>query len=829
MERRYNDINNRLQRKAQVLEITHKEIDGTRQEIEDTRKWVAQKINEMTNPEPLGFESKTAKDRQQELVFLLKEADGKKTLVDSLEKKVRNIQNELEPAEQNQLETALSNLGSEQKQLSNLIKSEIERVGNSMQARKKLENDLEKAHAWIKSKQSEVRKLGGYAPLKVSKIEKELEEHKIHKSGIKDFGENKLNDIQKQGNNILRECSPADKEKLQALLDAINKDYEALKNESDEKYAALNDLLQGRKVFEDDLNKCQHWLNEAEVAVSADLRTSNIGLLQEQLAKYNKLNEEAVEMDEIISKISEQSQGILPSLSDADKLQLNEEINSLNEKHARIKSIIRDKTKILQDHIKDYKDAANKIAEAAKYMTHIQTEIKNLNKPIGSKVEDVQGMLNAYETILNDLKANKAKLGDLQGGNLGDLQDILSQQDDLIRAIEDQISKLRYLLLLREQFIALINEIMTFIMKYTTIVTDIEKSGTTSEEKIKRYDDVILRIQECEATLAAANDKGQQIAAEGTAADRNSITEQLQSLKQQLQTLRRAVESQRQEHEKAAAEHKKISNDLMKILEWLHANEGAVRSRPLLLRSIENTDKHISEHAKLADDVNKHLDNIRKLKESIKHDDGMPSSLLEMLSEANSLLTTLPRELEERGKYLDDNKRYRQDYAALVDKLNAWVKEANIRLDIGKDGVDFENIITDLEEHKIFFSTEQVMRELVSQQMQKAADKIWPSLNSSEQEELSREQQEYNQLLKNTLNSAKSRQVQLEQDVEIWKDYCQLAEKILAILDRTKFVDEPVTSYAGLQFNIQKIDHALNDIQVSTSIKKNHKILHTYK
>lgn len=814
VERRNNDIAKRLQRKAQVLEITYKEIDGTRQEIEDTHNWVVQKINSIKNPEPLGYESKAAKERQQELVFLLKEADGKKTFIDSLEKKVRSIQNELESPEQGQLETSLANLTSEQKQLTALVKAEIEKVGNAMQARKKFESDLEKAHAWLKSKVSEVRKLGGYAPLKVAKIEKDLEEHRMHESGIKDFGENRLNDLQKQGNNLLKECSPEDRESLQALIDAVNSEYETLKKESNDKFSALNDLLQGRRQFEDGMNKCHHWLNEAEVAVSADLRTSSIALLEEQLAKYEKLNNEAAEIDATINSVSEQSKAIIPTLSDADKLKLNEELNSLRDKHARISGVIRDKTKTLQDHLKDSKEAAAKIAEAVKQMNMIKIEIKNLNKPIGSKAEDVQGMLVAYEKILNDLKENKAKLGDLQGGSNSELQDILGQQDDLIKAIEDQISKLRYLLLLREQFIALINEIMTFIMKYTSIVTDIEKSGTTSEEKIKRYDDVISKIQECEATLAGATDKGQQIAAEGTAADRNSITEQLQSLKQQLQTLRRAVERQRQEHEKAAAEHKKISNDLMKILEWLHTNEAVVRSRPLLMRDVESTDKHISEHSKLADNVNKQLDKIRKLKESIKHDDGMPSSLQEMLSEANSLLSTLPRELEERGKYLHDNRQYRLDYAALNSKLNTWVKEANNRLAVGKDGVDFENIITDLEEHKIFFSSEQPMKELVAHQMQQAADKIWPSLIAPEQEELSKEQQEKNQLLKNTLNSAKSRQAQLEQDVEIWKDYCQLAEKMLAILDRSKFTEEPVSNYAGLQFNIQKIEHALNDIQV---------------
>ena len=95
------------------------------------------------------------------------------------------------------------------------------------------------------------------------------------------------------------------------------------------------------------------------------------------------------------------------------------------------------------------------------------------------------------------------------------------------------------------------------------------------------------------------------------------------------------------------------------------------------------------------------MDRVRAVQESVRYDEGMPGSLMEQLSEANSLLTTLPQELEERGKYLETNKQLRLEYAALKDKLYAWVKEADGKLQCGKFGVDFENVIRDLEEHKV--------------------------------------------------------------------------------------------------------------------------------
>jgi nesprin-1 len=816
VERRYNDIAKRIQRKLQMLEITYKAIDGTKSEVAAQNEWLQKEIDNIVHPEPLGYESKSVKERQKKIANLLKETDGKKTVIDSLEKKVSNIQSELEPSEQMQLESELSELSSKQKQLASLIKQELERLGGCTEDRKKLENDIEKAKNWLKAKVAEIKKLGGPVPLETAKVEKDIAVHKKHQAELSDFHNDTLTEVMRRGNAVSKDCSNEDRAKLQAILEDLNKTYTSAKVDIDDKLSALNKLLQGRNDFESEVAKCQSWLNEAEVAATPELRTTSLQLLEEQLAKFEKLSKEAEDVDKNISKIKDKSKDIMDTLSDSNKLQLKEQVNILSDKFARINAIINDKKNILLKHIKEYKDAAAKIAAALEFLNEIQNKLKALNKPIGSKVEDVQPIIQAYEAILADLKKNKAMLNELQGGNLHDLQDILTQQDDLMDTIEDQISKLKSLLLLREQFFALVKEIEEFISKYTDVTADIEKSNDSLDEKIKRYDDIIGKIQGCEALLATATDKGQQIAAEGTVIDRNNITELLQSLKQQLLTLRRTVESKRQEHERAAAEHKKLASDLSEILQWLHDNEAIVHSRPLLNRDVASVDKKLIEHTTLVKNIQSYLDKFTKITDIIKNDDGVPGSLLEMVSEGNSLKTSLPEELANREKYLQDNKKNRQQYLQLVEKLNIWVNEANIRLDMGKNGTDFENIEVDLEEHKSFFNTsEPEMKDLVGKRMQDIVDKIWPSLAATEQEELSKDHQKHNQLLKNTLNSAKSRQAQLEQDLEIWKDFCQLVEKIKAILDKNNIAEAPITSIDELRMHLEKLKHANNDLEVS--------------
>ena len=96
-----------------------------------------------------------------------------------------------------------------------------------------------------------------------------------------------------------------------------------------------------------------------------------------------------------------------------------------------------------------------------------------------------------------------------------------------------------------------------------------------------------------------------------------------------------------------------------------------------------------------------HLDEVRAVLDAAHPEDSLPGSLRERLSEASMLLNTLPAELAERAAYLQSNAKLRREHAALKDKLHAWVKEARSRLDKAGDGVDFRNVVSDLEMHKV--------------------------------------------------------------------------------------------------------------------------------
>jgi nesprin-1 len=73
------------------------------------------------------------------------------------------------------------------------------------------------------------------------------------------------------------------------LFKDLKDEHARLSKKAAEQSSSLQDLMEKRQDFELTIERCQHWLNQAEVALSSDVRTTNLSLIQEQLNKVNYL------------------------------------------------------------------------------------------------------------------------------------------------------------------------------------------------------------------------------------------------------------------------------------------------------------------------------------------------------------------------------------------------------------------------------------------------------------------------------------------------------------------------------------------------------------
>lgn len=398
--------------------------------------------------------------------------------------------------------------------------------------------------------------------------------------------------------------------------------------------------------------------------------------------------------------------------------------------------------------------------------------------------------------------------------SLPQIKELLSTHDDIIEAIENQLRRLKQLLMLREQFIALVNEIVNFNLKYTDIVAHVEKSDEKIENKIEQYDKIMMKIQECEGLLVSANDKGMQIASEGTVEDRNNIIEQLQSLKQQLNTLKQTVENLRKQNEKVANIYKNFEIDVTKTINALHEKEAAIKILPVLDIHTESVLQELRKHDVLANDIEKLLVKLQTILEGIKSKEALPPSVSEQVSVARTLITSLPKEVAERKKYLDDNKDYRLSYIQLVSEFNNWVDSVESNFVNDNDDIDFENIQGIMEKHVTCFDNKLPEVKRLMEKINDSSKSIMPSLNNINKEELLRDLQKFTATFNDIIARAEKSKTNLQKNNDIWKSYCSLlqsVEKLLTKVPKNKSLD----SIEKLKEFLLQLNNKLAAIQVS--------------
>ncbi|CAG7726205.1 unnamed protein product [Allacma fusca] len=799
LERKFGEFNKRVERKQQILEQIKKNLGDFNNDLYQINSYIKNKNVDYTLN--IGYEIQPIETIHGEIKGLLRELDSKEIILSTLEKRLGTLHPELEDAEIQTAENELSKTTSELEKLKDRLKSQLSGLKDSIKIRRKFHDAIDNTNAWVNRISKELV-LSLTNPLASTKVQALL--NKIDKliGQIKE----KLDSTELHADyeKLRKDCDDTEGSKLDELVKAIEQSLNDLNSTALLQKQNLTGVYAQRKAFEEEFDRCENWIKECETSLGSDLKGSgNLNVLEEQVKKFIKLEADCEEIQKTVQALNDEGKQMMPSLNEPDRQILADQLSSLSIKVYALSQSSADKLNQLQNAIKELQQASNIIAESREYLNKIKKRVDELNKPMGNNYDETHEVLGTFETLLEDLKTYRKKLDSDEYQalrSLPDFREVLKDMDSLIYVIEGIITKLRHLVLLQQQYAAIVTEIQNFLTNYQDVVGGIQKSGGSSEDNIKLYDDVLARIQYNEAQLASATDKGDRISDEGTIADRNAITEQLQNLKQGLNELKRIVERKRLEDAEAIAEYLKYSQELDDIISWLHDNEVTIKSRPILEIPISSVDNEIRKHETLASEVTEKLGNIVSIEESLPAD-GLPSSLADKLSEARLLAKVLPQELAERLSYLEKNRSLRQQHEKLVRGLGKWMKEAQDHLKGTDAGINFEKAAADLSDHKTYFNNEKAITQQLSSAKQ-LVDSIWPCVSPQDQELISKEHQELNDLIRNTFNLSKSKIAELEKASNLWNSYRELYGAIESAIAKAEEPIEPGTNLGALKYNL---------------------------
>ena len=221
---------------------------------------------------------------------------------------------------------------------------------------------------------------------------------------VNEFEESRVSQVKLGIINLAK--NEAMKVQVEAYAAEINSLVSGLKEAMRARLVSLEATVDSRREFEAEFDKCAAWLDQAEAVLSTEVRGSiNLAVLEDHANKLRKLKRDEEEnRDRVTEVFTAASGGIMPRLADADRIQLQSQMDEVCDKQNHVADTVAAKIEHVVRSMASYRETAQKIEDSVAQLTEIQRQIRLLNRPIGYRVEDAEDVLTAYERILNNLK-----------------------------------------------------------------------------------------------------------------------------------------------------------------------------------------------------------------------------------------------------------------------------------------------------------------------------------------------------------------------------------------------------------------------------------------
>ncbi|XP_013784499.1 nesprin-1-like, partial [Limulus polyphemus] len=817
LEKKANDLHKRVLRRLESLDLLRANYGSVLEELSKLQEWVEEKLEKLHHLSPPGFHTESLEKKLQEAHSLRRETVNKEVVIETSEKRVETLIPELDNRDAENVKKILKELKQKFSELNSAVQSHIDKLNDVIVKSQELELVIEQAKQWLREKEQELSHIevaGGRS----SETDKTIDLIKKTQVELQSFEETEVRKVVRHKEQLHEACSEDDQADLQSLVDEITMKLEELKRILEEKINFAKELFAELQQYERLRENINHWLNLTESSLASDVRTdvAEDGL-EEQITTHTKLEEESRVLVDDLHNLQKAAESIIGKVKEAEKLFIEGELQRLEEHRKRLEELIKERLEALQDALQVHHEQVTHVEETTEMLEELQTKLCTLNQPMGVSVEDSRVLLETCEEVLKKLQEVEEKIDQLKPHTqlTEELQKLLSQYQDAVRAAENQHARIKQSVAQREQYHSSVREITDIISQCTKTITVVEETQADSTDKLRKYQNLLDQIVECEAKLTATQDKGEKIGSEGSVSDRNSIMDELQKLKAQLNNLRKTVQKMKSDHENMMAEQKKLVDDLEDILEQLRKDDVAVKTRPLLALHLPAVEEEITRHGELSDDVHLHLKSAEQLKTSIVEEltsDTMPEFLQENISEVSLLQNTLPRELQERESWLKSALNQLKEFHEAKDKLCCWLHSGDKLLQSAENGVDFENIKKKLEEVKKFFS-EISHWEIQKDTLNSLSLKIQPFLKKDQVEHMTQDLRSVSQQLDDLQTRADKAIDALEKDAQDWLEYNQLLDKVNSLLTSLQIVDEKPVTMAAIRTSLQSISSLLSNLQ----------------
>ncbi|KAG1668681.1 Nesprin-1 [Nymphon striatum] len=820
IEKIIQDLEKKIERKLQNAETILANYYKIYEKLKSLLSEIENKAESINKDVSNSYKIDIVKETLSSIKCTRNELDKTKGRIEPMSKQSKDMLPNLHPDEQDSVNGLLQNINHAIDKLYRLLNSTENNLSETLKDRECFEKTVENIEKRLKQALSSIpsEKLLPLTEKDCKDFVKATSKTNIE---ITEFAESNISELKKISEKVKKSCDDENRNAIDKLVKDLIQKVEDFKSKLENEMREQVQHSEMIKKLNEDFTIIKKLVTKTKTVFDNESHPTDVSSLNEMIKSLQKLLDEShkIKMGEVLDKVHQTKN----KLSPADKLELDDRVQSISQQLDYNISAAVEKIKKLQEELQTLKAKEAKVQQLADKIKQISKDIDTSSaKSIGWTVDNAKDAFEKSEVIfkcflntlmkVNELYSDTKDLQTTLPSNysnlVNDLEAITYECQEATNIAEAQRLKTKKAIDDRQMFQKTITEV-------TTEITEITETLKTK------------------SMLATARNKGDVIGAEGSLSDRNKIIEMLQGLKNQLGSLRSNIEKIKSQHEATIAEQQKFSKELNTLLDCLDKADSNFKSYPLLSLSVESVEEEISKlkekylkGAKTArQNLNSKLSAIKKKFIEVEKDVESLQKDLDFEALENQVITDqlggLKQHLEDLRKLHDNNvesiKMYLKiwkEYCSLIDKVQDVLASSNMLNDMP---VALNSIKLTLDVIDKLLS-ESHQNEKVMEQMVKISKEICEKANSRCRSQVQEKVSDMKLNWKNFNQNLSEMNKSLKSICDTWEDFNDQV-KVLEN-DLTKFeiklqdIEEGATSFLQMTEVLEQLTQLVAEVNL---------------
>ncbi|KAI8478923.1 hypothetical protein Bbelb_433440 [Branchiostoma belcheri] len=822
--------------KQSQLQTALEHFSGAQFQTAGTQTWLQTMQGRVAAPVVLKLDVQEAQKQLEQYSGLCKEIDERKDSLASMQTFVEELLPNLGKAERKDLEDKLQSIQQQYTQLEKDAKGRRQALGKGVSERRELLSELEQCQTWLEQTDKKVQTLvEDPVALQPHGVQKQINSCKALQNVVSLYQPN-IAEVNYKAQNLLGDLDEDDKVKLDSALEGLQEGNDNLQDQLTTWLVRLESALQDRETFQADLDSCSQWLKQADIATFPEVKLdAALQELETQLDKHQHISKEAGMYDEMLNRLQQQGGAMEAQLNPQDATILREKLVAVEQQFKRrhtcppplpalphptmaslldclccsnglrcrhqgsleysdgnvptalsaVSSKAAEKVSKLEGALEARRDHESQLEQCSQDLKSLQSQLDKINTPVPLSSTDAQSLLDKHRELQEKLASLQPGVEDIikakevlqTSGHAVSSEEVARLNKEfqkLGQKLQQRCTQLEEAVTARELYEGGIGEVEESLQHCQEAISNLDQPGTTLGKRVEVGQNLSATVQRSLAALSPLSTRGEEIGAEGTDTDRDTVTTQLAVLKRELQKLQFAVQEKQQECEQRLVEQQDFQGEIDKSLDWLWKTRVEVtRPDPLTLDM-----QYVQEQLKICqlsqEEVSSQMRMIYALSDKEKSKlealgEEMPAIMADKLAQVK----------------LESEVELRQKYHEATQSLSAWLEAAEYRLHTGEDGVDFTQAQEELQQHKDFFD-DTSMHQAQLTEMQDLAKQMMPMLQKDSMQEVLRSLQGMQSRLTAAEEGAKNKDRTLSKAAEKWEEFQQTLVEVSELEEQTE-------------------------------------------